>query len=192
MLGQSDVWFVRLSGTRNPCHIPLMRFPALVLTFGLAACGGMGKGTSAPTPAEAVAAATITTVNATAPTTFVRSTAESQVTRSIDVRDGITKVQAMRSLVDALSQRYTVEVQDPRAGFAMTAWEASLLRDGVPDLRYRTRLTARFLGDDWKKLQLRHEANWARGDEWDVGFDVAQLDSVTTALRSRIGKKITP
>jgi hypothetical protein len=45
-----------------------------------------------------------------------------------------------------------------------------------PDLRYRTRLTARFLGDDWKKLQLRHEANWARGDEWDVGYDVAQLD----------------
>ncbi len=169
-----------------------MKFPALVLTFGLAACGGMGKGSAPPTPAEAVAAATRTTVNATAPAAFVRSTAESQVTRSIDVRDGLTHGQAMRTLVDALSQRYTVEVQDPRAGFAMTAWEASLLRDGVPDLRYRTRLTARFLGDDWKKLQLRHEANWARGDEWDVGFDVAQLDSVTTALRTKIGKKTTP
>ena len=70
----------------------------------------------------------------------------------------------------------------------MTAWQASLLRDGVPDLRYRTRVTARF-GDDWKKLQLRHEANWARGDEWDVGYDVAQLDSVTTELRAKLGKK---
>jgi len=169
-----------------------MRFPALVLTFALAACGGTGKAVTPPTPAEAVAEATLTTANATAPTTFVRSTAESQVTRSIDVRDGFTHTQAMRSLVDALSQRYTVEVQDPRAGFAMTAWEASLLRDGVPDLRYRTRLTARFLGDDWKKLQLRHEANWARGDEWDVGYDVAQLDSVTAALRTKLGKKITP
>jgi hypothetical protein len=169
-----------------------MRFPALVLTFSLAACGGTGKAVTPPTPAEAVAAATLTTTNATAPVTFVRSTAESQVTRSIDVRDGFTHAQAMRSLIDALSQRYTVEVQDPRAGFAMTAWEASLLRDGVPDLRYRTRLTARFLGDDWKKLQLRHEANWARGDEWDVGYDVAQLDSVTTALRTKLGKKITP
>jgi hypothetical protein len=170
-----------------------MRFTALALTFGLAACGGMGKGSAPPpTPAEAVAAATLTTANATAPATFVRSTAESQVTRSIDVRDGFTHAQAMRSLVDALSQRYTVEVQDPRAGFAMTAWEASLLRDGVPDLRYRTRLTARFLGEDWKKLQLRHEANWARGDEWDIGYDVAQLDSVTAALRRKLGKKITP
>ena len=169
-----------------------MKLPALLLTIVLVACGGSGKTSTAPTPAEAVAAATLTTVNATAPTTFVRSTAESQVTRSIDVRDGLTHQQAMRALVDALSQRYTVEVQDPRAGFAMTAWEASLLRDGVPDLRYRTRLTARFLGDDWKKLQLRHEANWARGDEWDVGFDLAQLDSVTTALRARVGKKTTP
>jgi hypothetical protein len=169
-----------------------MKFPALVLAFGLAACGGMGKGSTAPTPAEAVAAATLTTANATAPVTFVRSTAEAQVTRSIDVREGFTHAQVMRTLLDALGLRYTVEVQDPRAGFAMTAWEASLLRDGVPDLRYRTRLTARFLGDDWKKLQLRHEANWARGDEWEVGYDVAQLDSVTTALRAKLGKKTTP
>lgn len=136
-----------------------------------------------------MAAATISTANATAPTTFVLSTAEAKVTRSIDIRDGFTHSQAMRSLVEVLGQRYTVEVQDPRAGFAMTAWEASLLRDGVPDLRYRTRVTARFLGDDWKKLQVRHEANWARGDEWDVGYDVAQLDSVTTALRAKLGKK---
>lgn len=169
-----------------------MKFAALVLIFGVAACGGMGKGSAPPTPAEAVAAATLMTANATAPATFVRSTAESQVTRSIDVRDGITHAQAMRTLVDALSQRYTVEVQDPRAGFAMTAWEASLLRDGVPDLRYRTRLTARFLGDDWKKLQLRHEANWARREEWDVGFDVAQLDSVTALVRTKLGRKTTP
>ena len=152
----------------------------------------MGKGSTVPTPAEAVAAATISTANATAPATFVLSTSEAKVTRSIDVRDGLTHAQAMRSLIEALSQRFTVEVQDPRAGFAMTAWEASLVRDGVPDLRYRTRLTARFLGDDWKKLQVRHEANWARGDEWDIGYDVAQLDSVTTSLRAKLGKKTTP
>jgi hypothetical protein len=169
-----------------------MRSAALVLTFGLAACGGAGKSSTAPTPAEAVAAATITTANATAPATFVLSTSEAKVTRSIDVRDGLTHAQAMRSLVEALSQRFTVEVQDPRAGFAMTAWEAGLVRDGVPDLRYRTRLTARFLGEDWKKLQVRHEANWARGDEWDIGYDVAQLDSVTSSLRAKLGKKTTP
>jgi hypothetical protein len=69
----------------------------------------------------------------------------------------------------------------------MTSWQASLLRDGVPDLRYRTRITAKFLGDDWRKLQVRDEANWARGEEWDVGFDVVQLDSVAAELQARLG-----
>ena len=165
-----------------------MRFTAPTLTFVLAACGGLGKSSGPAAPAAAAAAAVQVTASATAPPSFVRSTAEAQVTRSLDVREGLSHVQAMRALTDALGQRYTVEVVDPRAGFAMTAWQASLLRDGVPDLRYRTRVTARF-GDDWKKLQLRHEANWARGDEWDVGYDVAQLDSVTTELRAKLGRK---
>jgi hypothetical protein len=124
-----------------------------------------------------------------APFTFVRSTAEAQVTRMIDVRDGLTHAQAFKVVTDALGARFTVDVTDPRVGFAMTAWQATLIRDGVPDPRYRTRITARFQGDDWKRLQLRDEANWARGEEWDVGFDSAQLDSITTDLRAKIGRR---
>ncbi|MEP6730591.1 MAG: hypothetical protein ABJE10_08130 [bacterium] len=165
-----------------------MRFTALLLTVGVAACGGKGQATTVPTPAATIAAAAVSTANETAPSTFIRSTADSKVTRSIDVRDGLTHAQAMRALTEGLAERYTVDVQDARAGFAMTAWQASLVRDGVPDLRYRTRVTARF-ADDWKKLQLRHEANWARGDEWDVGYDSAQLDSVSIDLRAKLGKK---
>lgn len=123
-----------------------------------------------------------------APSTFIRSTSDAQVTRMLDVREGLTKPQAMRLLTDALSQRYTVEVVDPRAGFAMTAWQASI-RDGVPDLRYRTRVTGKFVGDDWRKLQLRDEANWQRGSEWDVGYDAEQLDSVAAELRLKVGKR---
>lgn len=124
-----------------------------------------------------------------APTTFIRSTSDAQVTRVIDVREGLSHAQAMRILTDALAQRYTVEIVDPRAGFAMTAWQASIQRDGVPDLRYRTRITGKFIGDDWRKLQLRDEANWQRGSEWDVGYDAAQLDSVTNELRARVAKR---
>jgi hypothetical protein len=123
-----------------------------------------------------------------APSTFIRSTSDAQVTRLIDVREGLTKPQAMRILTDALSQQYTVDVVDARAGFAMTGWQASI-RDGVPDLRYRTRVTGRFVGDDWRKLQLRGEANWQRGSEWDVGYDAAQLDSVATDLRAKLGRR---
>jgi hypothetical protein len=95
---------------------------------------------------------------------------------------------AMRSLTDALGQRYVVDVVDPRAGFAMTTWQASLVRDGVPDPRYRTRFVARFV-DEWHSLQVRSEARFMRGEEPDVGYDSAQLDSVTNDLRTKLGKK---
>lgn len=142
---------------------------ALVLSAACATAGAAGAG--APPPS------------------FVPSTAESRTTRMIDVREGLPKPMAMRIVTEALAEHYTVEVTDPRAGFVMTAWEASLMREGVPDLRYRTRITARFVGEDWRKLQLRNEANWARGDEWDIGVDEPQLDSVATGLRVKLGKK---
>ena len=95
----------------------------------------------------------------------------------------------MRILVDALTQRFTVDVVDPRAGFAMTSWQASLMRDGGPDLRYRSRITARFIGDEWRSLQVHSEARWSRGEEADVGYDLAQLDSVATDLRAKLGRR---
>ena len=108
----------------------------------------------------------------------------------IEVRDGLTKPQAMKIVTDALGQRFTIDVTDARAGFAMTAWQATLVRDGVPDPGYRTRITVRFQGEDWKRLLLRNEANVAHGDEWDVGYDGAQLDSVAADLKLKLGKKL--
>jgi hypothetical protein len=127
--------------------------------------------------------------DAAPPPSFVRSTAEVRASRVIEVREGLARPQALRLVTDALGERFVVEVTDPRAGFVMTAWQAGMVRDGVPDLRYRTRLIARFLGEDWGTLQLRDEANWARGDEWDIGYDSAQLDTVATLLRERLGRK---
>ena len=123
-----------------------------------------------------------------APASFVRTTAEASATRSIEVRDGLTHQQGMRTLVDALSLRQVVDVVDPRAGFAMTTWQASLMNGGVPDLRYRTRFVARFV-DEWRSLQVRSEARWARGEEADIGYDSAQLDSLAADLRTKLGKK---
>ena len=125
----------------------------------------------------------------TPPATFVHSTAESRNTVVIDVREGLSRPAAMRALTDALGVNYTVEITDPRAGFAMTAWAASTAREGVPELRYRTRFVAQFMGEDWRKLQLRQEANWARGQEWEVGFDAAQLDSMSMELRAKLGRR---
>jgi hypothetical protein len=123
------------------------------------------------------------------PRSFVHSTAELRATRLVEVREGLARADAMKLVTDALGQRYVVEVIDPNAGFTMTAWRASMSRAGVPDLRYRTRLIARFLGDDWRRLQLRGEANWSHGDEWDIGYDAAQLDTASRELKERLSPK---
>ena len=121
---------------------------------------------------------------------FVRSTSDTRSTRLIDLREGLTKPLAWRTALEVLAAEHTVDVRDETAGFAMTPWEATVVRDGVPDLRYRTRVTLKFLGDGWKQLQVRAEANWrSREDEWDVGFDEVLLERVTSQLQSRLGKR---
>lgn len=124
-----------------------------------------------------------------APISFVPSTSDAKTTRIVMVRDGLTKQALFRMATDYLAQKYTVDVSDPNAGFLMTPWQAMLSRDGVPELRYRTRIVLRFLGDDWKQLAVRAEANWLRGEEWQYGYDSALLDSVSTHLTSRLGKR---
>ena len=71
----------------------------------------------------------------------------------------------------------------------MTPWQASFMRQGAPDLRYRTRIIIRFLGDDWKQVSVRVDANWQRGDEWDIGYDSKLLDDAANDLSARVGKK---
>jgi hypothetical protein len=157
---------------------------ALALPFVTAVAEGCGSVRGAARPVVGPG------VQAGAPASFVRSTSDTRSTRLIDVRDGLTKPLAWRTALEVLGTDHTVDVRDESAGFAMTPWEATVVRDGVPDPRYRTRVTVRFLGDEWKQLQVRAEANWrSRGDEWDVGFDEALLEKVTSDLQSRLGKR---
>jgi hypothetical protein len=126
------------------------------------------------------------------PPTFIASTSDVRGTRLIDLRDGTTKAAAFRAAIDILAKRYSVDVSDEHAGFLMTPWQASFTRDGAPDLRYRTRVMIRFLGDDWKQVSVRAQANWQRAganDEWDIGYDTQVLDDVSTDLAVRIGKR---
>lgn len=160
-----------------------MRLPPLLLACALVACASSGKTVSSEPSARAA-----TPGSGLAPASFVRTTADAPAIRSVEVRDGLSRQTAMRSLNEVLSVRYVVDVVDPRAGFAMTTWQASLVRDGVPDPRYRTRFVARFV-DEWKSLQLRSEARFTRGEEPEVGYDSAQLDSLTNDVRAKLGKR---
>jgi hypothetical protein len=151
----------------------MRRLPLLILLATTACAPLFGRGAAEGAP----------------PPSFVRTTAELRATRMIQVREGLPRADAMKLVSDALGKRYVVDVADQGSGFTMTAWRASMSREGVPDLRYRTRLIARFLGDDWRRLQLRGEANWAHGDEWDMGYDAAQLDTASRELQERLSPK---
>jgi hypothetical protein len=157
-------------------------FAAALLFAGTAAgCSSIGAAARAPD---------VRNTQAGSPASFVRSTSDTRSTRLIDLRDGLTRQLAWRTALEVLATEHSVDVRDETAGFVMTPWEAPVVRDGVPDLRYRTRVTLRFLGEEWKQLQVRAEANWrGRGDEWDVGYDQLLLDKVTADLQSRLGKR---
>jgi hypothetical protein len=122
-----------------------------------------------------------------APESFVRLTTEAQSSRMIAVPPALKNAGAWRALSEFLSDRYTVAARDQEAGFAMTAWQATLSREGVPDLRYRTRLVFTFLGEDWTQLHVRAEANWRQGDQWQVGYDRELLDRVAAELQAKLG-----
>jgi hypothetical protein len=128
------------------------------------------------------------TVPVDPPDSFVPSTSDAKASRVIDVREGLTKQIAFKLATDVLLIRYSVDVSDPHAGFLMTPWQATLSRNGVPELRYRTRIVIRFLGEEWKEVAIRAEANWQNGDEWDVGYDEAILDQIELDLRNKLGR----
>lgn len=126
------------------------------------------------------------------PVTFMFTTSDARMTRVIDVREGLTKAQVFNAASDYLTNKYSIDVSDERAGFLMTPWQNALVRAGAPDLRYRTRLVIR-VSDDGRQASVRSEANWQRGEDWDVGFDTRMLEDAVVELRTRVGKtSMTP
>jgi chromate reductase, NAD(P)H dehydrogenase (quinone) len=183
-LGAFAVWTRRLAPIAAVCVACL-----------ISACShATAPGTTAPTPGAARPAAPPAPVptqltTGGPPSTFSRTTADLKVSRLIDVRDGMTKATLFRGVTDVLSAKYSIDVSDAKAGFLMTPWQASFSRSGMPDLRYRTRVVVRFVGEDWKQVLVRAEAQWQRDDEWDVGVDNALLDDVVNDVKAKIGKK---
>jgi hypothetical protein len=160
----------------------------VAVSVGTGACAVFGRRTPTVT-ATPVGPPPVFTSATGAPTSFVSSTSDAKTTRVVILRDGFTKQTAFRAATEYLAPKYSIDVSDPNAGFLMTPWQATLLRNGAPELRYRTRIILRFLGDDWKQLAVRAEANWLRGDEWEIGYDAALLDSVTAEMTTRLGKR---
>jgi hypothetical protein len=169
--------------TRRFIPVAAVCMALVVSACGGGATGGGGRPTTAPAPVPAP----LTTGGP--PPTFSRTTADLKVSRLIEVRDGMSKTALFRAATDVLSSKYSVDVSDQKAGFLMTPWQASFSRAGMPDLRYRTRVIIRFVGEDWKQVLVRAEANWQRDDEWDIGVDNALLEEVSNDVKAKVGRK---
>ena len=74
----------------------------------------------------------------------------------------------------------------PQRGFLVAAGIENCL-DFLQDLRF-TEEEIRFLGEEWKEVAIRAEANWQNGEEWDVGYDEAILDQIELDLRNKLGR----
>ena len=166
-------------------HLAIALFSLGLVGVAMPSCSAIRR----PAKAAPTEPAPVFTSANGAPTSFVASTSDAKTTRVIMVRDGLAKPVAFRTVSEYLAQKSTIDVSDPNSGYLMTPWQATLSRDGAPELRYRTRIVLRFLGEEWKQLAVRAEANWLRGDEWQVGYDAAMLDSVTAQLDARIGRR---
>jgi hypothetical protein len=154
----------------------LRSLATLSLLGALAGCAGTRGASTAPTP-----------LPENPPSTFMFTTSDARMTRVIDVRDGFTKAQVFKIASDYLTSKYSVDVSDLHAGFLMTPWQNSIVRAGAPDLRYRTRLIIR-VTDDGKQASIRSEANWQRGENWDIGYDAQMLEDAVIEMRTRVGK----
>jgi len=177
-LAPADRYLRRSLMPTPPARRFTRRLAAIAVVFGASACSHVRlQSPIAATPGP--------------PPSFVPTTSDVRSTRVIDLRDGVSKQAAFKVATDLLKQRLSVDVSDVNAGFLMTPWQASLMRNGVPDLHYRTRIIIRFLGDEWKQASVRAEANWQKtGDEWEIGYDTKALDDIANELKIRIGKSL--
>ncbi len=154
---------------------------AFLATLLLGACT-RAHAREAPTPV-------VRPLTSNPPSSFQETTSDARIGRVIDVRDGLGKPAAFKAATEVLADISSVDVSDPHAGFLMSPWKASVIRNGLPDLRYRTRVVIRFLGENWNQVSVRAEANWQNGDSWDVGVDGKLLARVADELRDQIGKR---
>lgn len=114
---------------------------------------------------------------------------ESNIWKNIEIRDGLEKNDLWRVVVDAVSQQFDLEVLDKESGYMRSSWKYSSIGRGDRADSYGNRISIKFLGDDWKTLQLKCEAQWYDPKEgWISGYDTRFLKDVYSQLQGRVGR----
>jgi len=128
------------------------------------------------------------------PETFIRTYNEPGIWKSIEVREGISRDELWRTVVDAISQKLDLEVIEKESGYLRTSWKFTYIKagfrgGGVSD-RYRSRIILKFTGENWKILRVKCESHWLDSgrSSWIVGYDSLLLEDVFGDLQGRLGR----
>jgi len=127
------------------------------------------------------------------PATFVKTFDEPGMWKSIETKDGVEKAVLWRTIVDALTQQFDLEILDKDSGYIRTSWKYTYIQQGLVSQNYRSRIVLKFVGDDWKVVQVKCESNWLesssfRGSGWVLGYDSKLLEDVYGDLQGRVGR----
>jgi hypothetical protein len=161
-------------------HHALLLATPLLVAIGCASAPRTGGGASAPSAAAGSGAS-----DSKAPPSFVKTNDTTKMVALLDLRTDLPKDTLWRVVTAALDRRYKLQVQDRTAGVAQTTWQSPKDSDGIPDLRYRMRVSVRFIGTDWRRLEVRCEANWKTQE---TGFDRVLLAEAIADLKTRVGR----
>lgn len=136
----------------------------------------------------AVACSVLFSGCATPPRTFLRTYDEPEIWKTVDINDSFEKDKIWRLLVDTLSQKYDLEVLEKDSGYLRTSWKYTYVRRGEISSRYRSRIVAKFLGEQWEKVQLKCESNWLENEGWIMGYDTRLLEDIYGDIQGKLGR----
>ena len=122
------------------------------------------------------------------PKTFMRTYDEPGIWKSIEVREGLSKDELWRTVVDAISQQFDLEVLEKESGYLRTSWKYTFLVGKQISEKYRTRIIIKFVGEEWKTVQIKSESNWLEKEGWILGYDTMLLEDVFGDIQGRIGR----
>jgi len=162
ILGQDPRWSCLEDTVRRFIHL----LPFVVAMIGISACSHL------PPPA-----------------TFIVTYDEPGTWKTIEVRDGLTKENLWRKVVDGLTQKFDLEMLDKEAGYIRTTWKYTYVVDSRLVDRYRSRIIVKFLGEGWGRVQIKCEAHWMERDSgWVMGYDMRLLEDAFGDIQGRIGR----
>jgi hypothetical protein len=106
---------------------------------------------------------------------------------SIEIREGMGSEEAWQQVVDVLAKKFELEMISREGGYVRTSWIYTWWKVGELTENYRVRAIVKF-SPDWKKVDIKTEANYLKKGGWIVGTDTRLLQTVKTDIMGVVGR----